>query len=59
MNIVLGKVSGATEKNVRMKLEMDDGRSLYEGEVIYNNTSYEFEMDAETGTIYEWSQETL
>ena len=59
VNIVLGKVSGATEKNVRMKLEMDDGRSLYEGEVIYNNTSYEFEMDAETGTIYEWSQETL
>ncbi|MBC5689976.1 PepSY domain-containing protein [Mediterraneibacter sp. NSJ-55] len=58
-NTVLQKVSGATEKNLRMKLDFDDGRYSYEGEIIYNGMAYDFDMDAETGTIYGWEQETL
>lgn len=57
--IILAKVSGATADNLRIKAEYDDGQYIYEGEVIYNNMSYEFELDAQTGNILEWSQETL
>lgn len=57
--IVLAKVSGAEDKNLRMKAERDDGRTCYEGEVIYNGKSYEFELDAQTGDILEWSEEAL
>lgn len=56
---VLAKVPGASDKNLRMKLDMDDGRYAYEGEVIYNNTEYEFEMDAQSGNIYKWEQKAL
>ena len=42
-----------------MKLDMDDGRYRYEGEIIFENMSYEFEMDAETGAMNEWSEESL
>ena len=57
--IVLAKVSGAEDKNLRMKAERDDGRTCYEGEIIYNGKSYEFELDAQTGDILEWSEEAL
>lgn len=56
---VLAKVPGASEKNLRMELEHDDGRYEYEGEIIFNNTSYEFEMDAQNGTIYKWEADSL
>ena len=53
--LVLAKVPGATTNNiVKFKLDYDDGRQLYEGEIFYNGLEYEFEMDAVTGTIYEW-----
>lgn len=57
--LILSKVAGAGEQNLRMKVDYDDGRTCYEGEVIYNNMSYEFELDAQTGAILEWSEETL
>lgn len=57
LKIVLGKVSGATEQNVMMELDSDDGHPVYEGEVHYNGTEYEFELNAKTGDILEWSTE--
>ena len=57
--IVLAKVSGASEQNLRMTAERDGGRIFYEGEVIYNGMSYDFELDAQTGSVLEWSEETL
>lgn len=56
---VLGNVPGATEDNLRLKMDFDDGRYTYEGEIIYDNTKYEFEIDAQTGSMYEWKQESL
>lgn len=56
---LLAKVPGASEDNLRISLDRDDGRYRYEGEIIYDNKSYEYEMDAETGDIYEWSEELL
>ena len=29
----------------------------YEGDIIYDGKEYEFEIDASTGTILEWSEE--
>ena len=29
----------------------------YEGEIIYQMVEYDFEIDANTGTILEWSEE--
>lgn len=57
ISIALGRVSGATEQNIKIKLDHDDGRYIYEGEICYNNREYEFEIDANSGTILEWSEE--
>ena len=57
VQIALDRVSGATAQDVRIELDRDDGRSKYEGEIIYNNMEYDFEIDANSGTILEWSEE--
>lgn len=57
VKIVLNRVSGATENDVRIKLDQDDGRQIYEGDIYYNQTEYEFELNAQTGEILEWSEE--
>ena len=53
----LAKVSGATEQNIRLELDWDDGRPVYEGEIHYGNMEYEFEIDANTGNFLEWSRD--
>ena len=55
--IVLAKVEGATEKHIRIALDTDDGQQIYEGEIRYNGMEYEFELNAKTGDILEWSKE--
>ena len=51
----LAKVPGATAENIRkFKKEYDDGREEYDGEIVYNNTKYQFEIDAKTGKIIKW-----
>ena len=55
-NIALKKVSGATQDDIRIKLDNDDGRLQYEGEIIYDGTEYEFDIDAYTGEILNWEE---
>ena len=57
MAIVLERVPGATESDVRMHLERDDGRDIYEGELIYDQVKYEFDIDAATGDVLQWEEE--
>ena len=40
-----------------MKLDYDDGYYRYEGDIIYQQREYDFEIDANTGNILEWSEE--
>ena len=54
-SLALAKVSCATENDIRIHLENDDGRQIYEGEIYYNQMEYEFAIDASTGNIIEWS----
>ena len=57
--IALAKVPGATMQDIRQfKKDRDDGRYVYEGEILYNKTEYDFEIDAESGEIIGWEQES-
>lgn len=53
----LARVNGATEADIRMELEFDDGYYVYEGDIIYQQKEYEFEIDAQTGNFLKWSEE--
>lgn len=55
--LALDRVPGATEKDLKIELDYDDGYYVYEGDIIYNQKEYEFEIDANTGTFLEWSEE--
>lgn len=59
MSIALGRVPGATADNARVYYEVDDGRAMYEGEIVFNETEYSFEIDADTGDILEWEEESV
>jgi uncharacterized membrane protein YkoI len=56
-SIALAKVSGATESDIRLYLDSEDGKPVYEGSILFNNTEYEFEIDAVTGTVLQWNYE--
>lgn len=53
----LDRVPGAAETDLRMELEFDDGYYIYEGDIIYEQKEYEFEIDAQTGSFLKWSEE--
>ena len=53
-SIALEKAGGGTVRFIR--LERDDGRQVYEGEVINGQYEYEFEIDAENGRVREWDK---
>ena len=55
--IALERVPGATESDIRIQLDRDDGVYKYEGDIIYEQREYDFEIDANTGTVLEWSEE--
>lgn len=56
--LALAQVPGASESDIRkFKTDHDDGILLYEGEIIYDGMEYEFEIDAYSGFIREWSAE--
>lgn len=57
MKIALERVSGASEKDIHIELDSDDGQFRYEGDIIYGQKEYDFEIDANSGNILEWSEE--
>ena len=59
IKLVLDKVPGATEQDLRIKLEQDDGIQKYEGDLIYEGKEYNFEIDASTGVMLEWEEERM
>ncbi len=57
-SIALSRVKGANSSHVRkLKLDYDDGRPVYEGEIRYNEWEYDFEIDAVNGRILKWDQD--
>lgn len=57
--IALAKVPGATENDIRLSLDRDDGKLQYEGKIIYEGMEYDFEIDAYSGAIREWEAESV
>lgn len=58
--LALARVKGATLNDIReFKTDYDDGRTEYEGKIIYDGVEYEFEIDAATGNFLDWEEETL
>lgn len=56
----LSRVPGATAANIyKFKLDFDDGRWEYEGEIRYGTMEYDFTIDANTGAILEWDAESI
>ncbi|MDO5116318.1 MAG: PepSY domain-containing protein [Synergistaceae bacterium] len=54
-SIALARVPGAKESDIRkFKLDRDDGRQVYEGEIFHNMREYEFEIDAKSGEVLKW-----
>ncbi|MEE0776684.1 MAG: PepSY domain-containing protein [Bacillota bacterium] len=58
MALVLERVPGASEADIRIHLDRDDGRDVYEGELIYDKVEYEFEIDAASGEMIQWEEES-
>lgn len=53
--IALAKVNGATNSNIQIEKDVDDGFLIYEGEIYYQGVEYEFEINGSNGMIVEWS----
>lgn len=51
---IVEQTAGTTGVYTEFKLDEDDGRVVYEGELRSGRTEYEFEIDAATGTILDW-----
>lgn len=56
--LVLSRIPGATHSNIcKFETHHEDGSLLYEGEIIYDDMEYEFEIDAYSGTCRSWEAE--
>ncbi len=53
----LERVPGATERDIRIELDYDDGVYKYEGNIIYQQMEYDFEINANSGEVMGWSEE--
>lgn len=42
---------------VKIELDEDDGRSIWEGDASLDGKHYEFELDAVSGTLIEWERD--
>lgn len=59
-SIALAAVSGADASHVKkVRLDRDDGRQMYEVDIIYNLREYEFEIDAYSGAILSSESESI
>ena len=56
----LNRVPGASASNIyKFKLDFDDGRWEYEGEIRYGTMEYDFTIDAASGNIIEWDMGSI
>ena len=53
--IIIKRITGSKKENIiRLKLDDDDGKIIYEGRMVYQNTEYNFKLDALTGDVIRW-----
>lgn len=54
---VLARVPGASNSDISITLEEDDGRLEYKGRIKYDGMEYKFKLDAYSGALTEWEAE--
>ena len=42
---------------MKLQLDYEHGRLVYEGKMYFKNVEYEFDIDANTGDIVKWEME--
>lgn len=57
--ILQEKVPGVPSDEIQIWEENEDGRSRYEGQFYFDGMDYEFELDPQTGIIFDWSADLL
>lgn len=57
--ILQNKVNGINPNEVELELDDDHGNLIYEGEFYFNDKEYEFEINANDGTILKWNVENI
>lgn len=57
--IALSHVKGADSSHLTIHKETEDGETIFEGTITYNNREHHFEIDANSGEILEWDMEKL
>ena len=58
--LALSQVPGATASDIReFETDYDDGRTEYEGKIVYDGMEYEFEIDGYSGAIRNWESEPV
>lgn len=55
-NAALSRAEGSDPQIIKIKLDKEDGRLIYEGKMKDSSYQYEFEMDAYTGTVLKWER---
>ena len=53
--IAAGKIPGSSAADVTIWEESGDGRGRYEGELSFDGMKFEFEIDPQTGIIFDWN----
>lgn len=57
--LALDQVPGAAATDIqKFETDYDDGALRYKGKILYDGMEYEFEIDAYSGLIHEWSAES-
>ena len=55
--ILLERMDGVDEADIKYELKRDDGLMMYEGRAASADMKYEFKIDSATGTTVEWREE--
>ena len=55
--IALGRAEGTNPNVYELYQDWDDGRTVYEGEMVDDSYRYDFEIDAATGDVLKWERE--
>lgn len=59
IEVLLIMVPGATQENIHMKLDVEDGMNVFEGEVIFEGKEYEFKISADTGEVISGEEDSV
>ena len=56
-DLVLEVLPDASAQDMWIEADRDDGRIYYEIDLLQGDVEYNFDIDADSGTIVSWSQE--